>query len=96
VFISRKAIREFVERHPQSEKSLDAWYRIARQAEWKNLSDVRETYAHADLVGKCTVFNIHGNHYRLIGRINFKHSVIYIRAVLTHTEYDAGEWKDGC
>jgi mRNA interferase HigB len=94
--ISRRAIREFVERYPRAEPALDAWYRIALQADWPNLAEVQQVYPHADLVGRCTVFNIHGNRYRLIARVNYQHRTIYIRQILTHQEYDKGGWKDGC
>jgi len=67
--ISRRKIREFVERYPRAEEALDAWYRVAKQADWANLAEVREKYAHADPVGECTVFNVHGNRYRLMAHI---------------------------
>src|SRR6185295_9065075 len=92
--ISRRAIREFVEMHPRAESALDAWYRITLQADWATLLDVQQVYPHADLVGKCTVFNIHGNRYRLVARVNHEHRTVYIRAILTHLEYDKEGWKD--
>ena len=94
--ISRKALREFASVHPDSEAPLDAWYRIAKKAEWENLVQVREVYPHADPVGECTVFNIRGNRYRLICGIDYEGQVIYIRHVLTHKDYDRGGWKSGC
>jgi mRNA interferase HigB len=94
--ISRKALREFALAHPDSEQALDTWFRIASKAEWKNLAEVRETYAHADPVGECTVFNIRGNHYRLICGIDYESQVIYIKHVLIHKDYDRGEWKSAC
>lgn len=94
--ISRRAIREFVEVHRLAEGALDTWYQTAKRADWKNLVDVQTVYPHADLVGNCTVFNIHGNHYRLIGEINYHYQTIYIRRILTHKEYDRGNWKNGC
>jgi mRNA interferase HigB len=51
---------------------------------------------HADPVGECTVFNVHGNHYRLIAHIKYEHRTIYILGIYTHKEYDKGGWKDGC
>ena len=94
--ISRRAIRDFVERRPASRASLDAWYRMTVNAEWKSLMDVRKIYPHADAVGRCTVFNIHGNGYRLISRINYDWQLVYIRGIYTHKEYDEGNWKYGC
>jgi mRNA interferase HigB len=68
--VSRRAIREFCADHAEAAKPLDSWYRIARQAEWRSIADVRATYPHADAVGRCTVFNIHGNPFRLISAIH--------------------------
>lgn len=91
--ISRKKLKEAVARHSDLEVPLDAWFRIAKKAEWKNLADVRKTFSSADAVGKWTVFNVKGNRYRLITEINYAFDRIYIRHVLTHAEYDRGIWK---
>jgi mRNA interferase HigB len=72
---------------------LDAWYRIAKKAEWKSLEDVKRVFPSADGVAKYTVFNIKGNHYRLITEINYSTGRLYIRHVLTHAEYSKGGWK---
>ena len=91
--ISRRALREFVDRHPDAGPSLDLWYRVAKRASWANLSEVRQAFRSADAVRDLTVFNISGNKYRLITRINYERQIVYVRAVLTHNEYDQGKWK---
>jgi mRNA interferase HigB len=91
--ISRKALRVFCTEHPEAESPLEAWYRVAKHAEWKTFADVRSVYASADQVGKFTVFNIGGNKYRLIAVIHFDGGRVYVRHVLTHKEYDDGDWK---
>ena len=91
--ISRKKLKEAASRHADLESPLDAWFRIAKKAAWKNLSDVRRTLASVDAVDKWTVFNIKGNQYRLIAEINYLYGRVYIRHVLTHSEYDRGGWK---
>ena len=48
----------------------------------------------ADHVGKLTVFNVGGNKVRVIAAIHYNRKRIYIRAVLTHEEYDRGRWKE--
>jgi mRNA interferase HigB len=58
-----------------------------------NLSEVRQTFRHADVVGDKTVFNIKGNDYRLIVHIRYDLGIIYIKDLLTHAEYDRGTWK---
>lgn len=94
--ITRRALKEFAAKHKTAEKPLDSWYAIAKKATWQNIADVRANYPQADAVGKCTVFNIGGNKYRLIVKIEYKLQTIYIKYVLTHSEYDQEEWKRGC
>lgn len=91
--ISYRKIREFVALHPNSETSLNAWYKIAKKAKWQNIVEVRKDYPHADLVGSYLVFNIAGNNYRLIAEILFSSQRVLIRHILTHSEYDRGKWK---
>ena len=71
--------------------------KAAKSAQWKSLAEVRRTYSHADgvKVGDVvyTVFNICGNHYRLITEIFYKDRTILVRHVLTHEEYDEEAWK---
>jgi mRNA interferase HigB len=55
---------------------------------------LRETFPSADQVGKLTVFNIGGNKVRLIAAIHYNRKKIYVRAVLTHSEYDEQRWKE--
>jgi mRNA interferase HigB len=91
--ISRKALKDVVSRHADLESPLDTWYRIAKKAQWKSLTDVRKTYSSADAVGEYTVFNIKGNEYRLIVKIHYETGRIFIDNVLTHAEYDKDRWK---
>ena len=92
--ISFKRIREFSVIHRGAEISLRAWFRIARRSDWRNFAELKQTYPSADLVGRYTVFNIHGNNYRLITRIVYRSRTLFIVAVLTHQEYDLGKWKE--
>lgn len=91
--ISRKKLLEAAEKHGDVSEPLDAWYRIAKKAQWKNLIEVRRVLPTADPMEKFTVFNIKGNSYRLITEINFSTGRIFLRHVLTHAEYDKGAWK---
>lgn len=70
--ISRKRLLEAADEHSDIGAPLDAWYRIAKKAEWKNLMEVRRELPTADAVGKFTVFNIKGIAYRLITEINYR------------------------
>lgn len=79
--------------HGDCVSQIAAWYAVASKATWHNLSEVRQSFRHADIVGDKTVFNIKGNDYRLIVYIRYDLGIIYIKHLLTHTEYDKGQWK---
>lgn len=92
--LSRKALRSFWERYPESEPPLARWYKIMERSTFGNFAELRATFPTADLVGELVVFNIGGNKYRLIASIHFNRGKVYVRHVLTHTEYNRGTWKE--
>jgi mRNA interferase HigB len=65
-----------------------------KKSSFSNVAELRAVFPTADRVGKLTVFNIGGNRVRLIAAIHYNRKRVYIRAVLTHTEYDEGRWKE--
>ena len=91
--ISHKAIREFSEKHPDAAHALTSWYLLTKKANWGSLPEVKALFPSADLVGRRTVFNIGGNKYRLITRIDYSGQQVFILYILTHKEYDKGDWK---
>ena len=95
--ISWRAIREFLAAHPEGPSAADAfakWYDLVRNNRFANFHELRRTFPSADLVGDLVVFNIRGNHYRLIARIIYEKGRVYVRHVLTHADYDRGDWKE--
>jgi mRNA interferase HigB len=91
--ISKAAITEFARIHEDALEPLMHWYVVAKRARWQNLVEVRGDFRHADAVGLFTVFNIGGNKYRLVTAIKYRWQVIYVRHVLTHSEYSKEKWK---
>jgi len=91
--ITRKRLNEFAGKHPDAKSALARWYAIMRKSRFLNFAQLRKVFPHADQVEKFTVFNIGGNKVRLIAAVHYNRNKIYIRRVLTHQEYDAGEWK---
>jgi len=85
--VGRRVFQKAVRRHPDLERALDTWHRTAKAARWENIADVRQTYPHADAVGDFTVFNVRGNNYRLIARIDYEAGLVVVRHVFTHKEY---------
>ena len=87
--IARKTLRLFWEQHPDAEHALKAWYQDTQQAACTTPNDIRQVYATASIIANNrVVFNIRGNHYRLVVAINYAYQIVYIRFVGTHHDYD--------
>lgn len=91
--LSKAAISAFSRRHPDALESLLHWFTVTKRATWEHLAGVRADFPHADAVDGFTVFNIGGNKYRLVAVIKYRWQMVYIRHILTHAEYDRGNWK---
>jgi mRNA interferase HigB len=76
-------------RHPDANPGLDAWFHEAEDADWANPAQLKDQYATASILknGR-VVFNVGGNKYRLVVRINYAYRVVYVRFAGTHREYD--------
>ena len=87
--ISKKPLREFWQRHRDAEPDLDEWHRTVQRAHWTTPADVRSQYSDASILrNNRVIFNIKGNAYRLIVRIDYTDGVVFIRFVGTHAQYD--------
>ena len=90
--IARKTLRQFWERpgRGDAEQPLKAWFREVWRADWSSPAEVKAMYGSASIVpGSRVVFNIAGNKYRLVVRVNYQFRVVYIRFIGTHLEYDS-------
>jgi mRNA interferase HigB len=92
--ITRKRLNDFALRHPETESALARWYKQMKANSFSSFAALREIFSSAAQVGKLTVFNIGGNKVRLICAIHYNRQKVYIRAVLTHAEYDQGAWRE--
>ena len=87
--ISKKILREFWEKHSDSEQQLKSWFQETSNAEWNSPNDIKIEYPSASILSNNrVVFNIKGNKYRLIVRINYDYKMAWIQFVRTHAEYD--------
>lgn len=87
--ISRKILRDFVDKHPDCQQALEAWYHDTKRASWKTPTDIKNIYRNASiLANNRVVFNIKGNQYRLVVAIQYQYGIVYIRFVGTHSDYD--------
>jgi len=92
--ITRKRLNEFAEKFPETNNALADWYRLMKQNNFDSIAEVRNFFPGADKVGKLTIFNVGGNKVRVVAAIHYNRKKIYIRAVLTHQEYDEGKWRE--
>jgi mRNA interferase HigB len=87
--ISRQTLRDFWEQHADAAEPLKAWFHEAKAARWKSFQDIKARYRSADVLpGNRVVFNLKGNTYRLVVHIHYRASIVFIRFVGTHAEYD--------
>jgi mRNA interferase HigB len=102
--VTRKHLTEAERQYPDAAKEIRSWFRIVHEARWRNFLEVREVFRDADDVEGYVIFNVRQNRYRLVtiihfarvreGRITQGH--IYIRAFLTHRDYDnRANWDKG-
>jgi mRNA interferase HigB len=90
--ISRKTLRQFWQKrqYADAEQPLKAWFQEAAKADWSSPAAIKAAYRSASVVaGNRVVFNIAGNKYRLVVKVNYPYRVMYIRFVGTHRQYDA-------
>lgn len=78
------------------EKAMREWMRIVKLADWQNFSDLKNTFNHADVYKNCTIFDVGGNKYRIIAKVQYRKHIVFIRFVLTHSEYNEKKWQFDC
>ena len=89
VIISKTILNEFSKKHPVAERSLIKWYNETKAADWHNFSDLKRTFNTVDVVANYRyIFDIKGNHYRLVALIIFRTRTVFILFIGTHKEYD--------
>lgn len=91
--ISHAKIVQAQAAHPDCSAALDQWYRLTRRVRWTNFAEVKACFPAVDKVGDKFVFDVGGNKLRLIAAIHFNTGRVFVRAVLTHREYDRGAWR---
>jgi mRNA interferase HigB len=87
--LSYSTLREFAARHRDAKEPLDAWYGIVKRARYETPKDVKEDFGSASFLNRNrVVFNIGGNKYRLVVKMEYQRSEVYVRHVVTHQDYD--------
>lgn len=92
--ITRKRIIKAAELHKDCVTALSGWYHTMKAASFTNFSKLKASFTSVDKVEHLFVFDIGSNKLRLIAVIHFNTSKVFIREILTHSEYDKGKWKE--
>ncbi|NOZ35375.1 MAG: type II toxin-antitoxin system HigB family toxin [Chlorobi bacterium] len=87
--IAKGTLRRFWAKHKDCEEQLKSWYSEVSKINWSNPNELKEEYPSASILeDNRIVFNIKGNNYRLIVKINYEYKIMWIRFIGTHGEYD--------
>jgi mRNA interferase HigB len=89
VILSKSTIRLYGDKYPAAASTLNEWFTKTKDVDWSSLADIKQTFNHVDYIANDRyVFNIKGNHYRLIAKVLLPIRTLYIKFVSTHAEYD--------
>lgn len=91
--IAKPMLVKFWSRHPDTKGPLGAWLRLMQSQSFASFVELKRVFASADRVAGLTVFDIGGNKYRLVAAIHYNRGKVYLRALMTHAEYDRAHWK---
>ncbi|MDQ4119838.1 MAG: type II toxin-antitoxin system HigB family toxin [Acidobacteriota bacterium] len=97
--ISERKIREYTVENSESENAMREWIRVVRLADWHNFTDLRNTFNHADVFNNCVIFDVGGNKWRIIAKVEYQKHLVFIKRILTHNEYSFKNgklWKSDC
>ena len=87
--LGKDKLISFYKKHANAKSAIEAWIAEAQSAKWKTPQDIKERYRSAEsLDGNRVIFNIKGNHYRLVVRVRYQNGVAVVEWVGTHAEYD--------
>ncbi len=89
-------VERFVRKHANARAAFNRWRDRTKKASWLDFEGVKRDFPSADKYHACVIFNIGGNNYRLIVKIDYLAQVVNVRKALTHAEYDKEKWKKDC
>jgi mRNA interferase HigB len=87
--ISFKRLKDYFKKETNAQTAMEEWHKIAKKADWEKFTDVKNTFNSVDNVGNNRyVFNVKGNHYRIVAIIRYHIKTVFLRWVGNHKEYD--------
>jgi mRNA interferase HigB len=96
--VKEKFLKAAAKEHPTATAWLELWRATVRRSAWSDINEVRKFYPAADLVPVkskrvVTVFNVRGNHFRVVVAFHFKSQKVFTLRFMTHGAYDRNNWK---
>ncbi len=87
--LSKSTLREFWHKHEDCENQLLSWYKEVKLRDYATSEELIESFPNCRAIGEQRyIFNIKGNKYRLVVKVNFDLKTIWVRFIGTHSEYD--------
>lgn len=87
--IGKGVLNDFKRKHTDASSQVDSWENEVEDADWKIPLDIKRRYASASILqGNQVVFNLKGNKYRLLTKVNYKNRIVLVKKAGTHEEYD--------
>ena len=87
--LGRELLIECARKHTAAKVALDTWYQFAKHADWTKPQDIKNRFRSADfLADNRVIFNIKGNHFRLVVKVRYQNGIVVVEWVGTHAEYD--------
>jgi len=87
--IAKRTIKEFWIKYPETKDYLQTWYQTVKNAEWEKPSNIKQFYSTVSILKNSrVVFNIKGNDFRLVVKINYEKQWLFIRFLGSHKEYN--------
>ena len=83
-------------KYPYAKSAIERWKTITDGAKWRHFADLKQHFNAPDSVGKCVVFNVKHNDFRLIAIVDYAHSIVIVKAFVTHADYSKERWKNEC
>jgi mRNA interferase HigB len=83
-------------KYPFAKSSISRWKTITDGANWKHFEELKQHFRASDPVGKCVVFDVKHNDFRLIAIVDYARSIVIVKAFLKHSDYDENRWKNEC
>ncbi|MEQ9546412.1 MAG: type II toxin-antitoxin system HigB family toxin [Marinobacter sp.] len=86
--LARNKLTDFMRKHASSRKALEAWFAEAEEYDWQTPQDIKDRFSSADfLADNRVIFNIKGNHFRLVVKVRYRNGIVVVEWVGTHAEY---------